>query len=65
MDFFMVTYQEGIDNISGIVGLAAAFNGKTPLWVPTLYKNNIITKPVFGFYLGGTDEDSFLDVGSI
>lgn len=64
MDFFMITYQTGLDDISGIVGLAAGFDDSIdPLWVPTLYKSGIISDQVFCFYFGGPSEDSYLDVG--
>jgi hypothetical protein len=35
------------------------------LLIKYLYNAGLISNPVFGFYLGGTDENSYLDIGSI
>jgi hypothetical protein len=35
------------------------------LLIPKLYKEGLISKPIFSFSLQGEDGDSFLDVGKI
>lgn len=62
----MMTRQQGLDNISGIVGMnTGLYPNSAPLLVKELYSDNKVDEPVFGFYLGGTDENSFLDIGFI
>jgi hypothetical protein len=34
-----------------------------PLIVPALYKAGVISQPVFGWYLAGEDDESYLDIG--
>lgn len=36
-----------------------------PLIIEELYNEGQISQPIFGFYLGGTDEESYLDIGSL
>lgn len=60
----MMNYQEGITDASGIVGLAAGFNGKSgPLLIPALYQNGVISKPIFSIYIGEANQNSYLDIG--
>ena len=66
MPWFVMTEQSGFGGISGVVGLSSGNSLDTgPLLIKYLYKAGLISKPVFGFYLGGTDENSYLDIGSI
>jgi hypothetical protein len=66
MTFLMMTQQRGLDFISGIVGMTSGlYPNSAPLLVNELYQDDKIDENVFGFYLGGTDEDSSLDIGFI
>ena len=66
MTFLMMTQQSGLDFISGIVGMTSGlYKDSAPLLVDELYQSDKIDENVFAFYLGGTDEDSSLDIGFI
>jgi hypothetical protein len=66
IDMLIMTYQEGFKGISGIVGMSTGLYGNSaPLLIEELFYDGKISEPVFGFYLGSTHEESFLDIGFI
>ena len=67
MEWMVMDYQEGFDGTSGIAGLSTGLgNWETgPLVIQELYAANKITDDVFAFWLGGEDENSYLDIGTI
>ena len=64
---FIITDQQGIPNqISGVIGMSTGANpDHGPNFIKSLYAVGAISRPVFGFYLKGKDEDgnSYLDIG--
>lgn len=67
MEFLSATYVEGLDGIDGIAGMSTGLSewSEGPRFIEELYNANKINAPVFGFYLAGPDEQSYLDVGVI
>ena len=55
-----------MDAIDGIVGMATGFDPNSgPILINELFKQNLITAPVFGFYLSSLPGLSYLDIGII
>ena len=65
MEWFVLAYAKGLDDTDGIVGLCAGGGNYSDgdLLIKKLYEAGEISKPVFGVYLGSTDEKSYLDIG--
>lgn len=62
--WFAVTSQTGMDAIDGIVGMATGFDSNSgPLLITTLFNQNLISAPVFGFSLSSNPKESYLDIG--
>jgi hypothetical protein len=62
--YFTTQYVEGMDGIYGIVGMSTGFTKDSgPVLVPALYEAGVISEPVFGWYLTGMSEESYLDIG--
>lgn len=59
--------QDGLFDISGVVGLSTGLSrfSDGDLIINKLYSAGVIESPVFGFYLAGTDSQSFLDIGGL
>ena len=54
----------GMDGIYGIVGMSTGLTQDSgPILVPALYEAGVISKPVFGWYLTGMSDESYLDIG--
>ena len=67
MNIFGLTGGYGWEGIDGIVGLST---GNPPLTegdllVKKLHEQGLIEKPIFAFYLSGTEGESFLDIGRL
>ena len=67
MKFLSATYVEGLDGIDGIAGMSTGLSdwSEGPRFIEELYSAGKINEPVFAFYLAGTEEQSYLDVGVI
>ena len=65
MEWVSMTYGKGLDGIDGIAGMSTGLSqwSEGDLLVQKLYEANVISKPQFGFYLAGTEEQSYLDIG--
>jgi len=59
----MITWQQGMNEIDGILGMTSDYKNGGPLFIKMLKEKGLITNAVFGFYLSGTDGRSFLDIG--
>ena len=63
-EWFAVVYSEGTDGIHGIVGMSTGLTDDSgPLLVENLYEGKVISEPVFGWYLTGLANESYLDIG--
>jgi hypothetical protein len=55
---------EGMEGVHGIVGMSTGFTRESgPILVEELYKGEVISEPVFGWYLTGLENESYLDIG--
>lgn len=56
-----------MDGIYGIVGMSTGLTKLTkddgPVLITSLYKNDIISEPVFGWFMSDEDNDSYIDIG--
>jgi hypothetical protein len=63
-EWFAVVYAYGMDGIHGIVGMSTGLTTDSgPILVEELYKGKIISEPIFGWYLTGLENESYLDIG--
>lgn len=60
-------YGTGFDGIDGIAGMSTGLGpySEGPILIQELYKDGKIEAPIFGWYLAGMDDQSYLDIGSI
>jgi len=64
--YFATMYVEGMDGLHGIAGMSTGFTKDSgPVLVPALYKAGVISNPIFGWYLTGMSDESYLDIGII
>ena len=62
-----MTFQDGGLHTfqDGILGLTTHYNDYVtgPLLIWEMFAAGVLTEPIFAFYLTGSDETSYLDVG--
>jgi hypothetical protein len=63
-EWFAAIYVEGMEGIHGIVGMSTGLTiDSGPILVEKLYEGKIISEPVFGWYLTGLENESYMDIG--
>jgi len=63
-EWFANVYVYGMEGIYGIVGMSTGFTKDSGVMlVPELYKAKLISEPVFGWFLTGLQNESYIDIG--